>query len=87
MLYFQAVFRFLVAGTDLDITIYKFRRKEEAKMKKFFKKFETLMMAVTFAEEGEFETARQLMKEEELRKTDRPTIQQRPTERKVMRVD
>jgi len=56
-------------------------------MKKLFKKFETLMMAVTFAEAGEFETARQLMKEEELRKTDRPTIQQRPAKRKVMRVD
>lgn len=87
MLSFQAVSCFFVAGTGLDTTIYKFRRKEEVKMKKLFKKFETLMMAVTFAEAGEFETARQLMKEEERRKTDRPTIQQRPTERKVMRVD
>ncbi len=56
-------------------------------MKKLFKKFETLMMAVTFAEAGEFETARQLMKEEEQRKIGRPTIQQRPTDRKVMRAD
>jgi hypothetical protein len=87
MLYFQAVSRFFVVGTGLDTTIDKLTRKEELKMKKLFKKFETLMMAVTFAEAGEFETARQLMKEEERRKTDRPTIQQRPAERKVMRVD
>ena len=87
MLYFQAVSDFFAVGTGLDITLYKFRRKEGAKMKKLFKKFETLMMAVTFAEAGEFETARQLMKEEERRKTDSPTIQKRPAERKVMRVD
>jgi hypothetical protein len=74
-------------GTRLDIHIYKFARKEEAHMKTLLRKFETLMMAVTFAEAGEFETARQLMKEEEQRKTDRPSPRQRPGERKVMRAD
>lgn len=34
-------------------------------MKAFFKKFETAAMAAAFAEEGEFTTARELMKEEE----------------------
>lgn len=52
-------------------------------MKKLLKKFETVMMAVAFAEEGEFETARQLMREEE-RKTIRPTTYKRPADRKVL---
>ena len=56
-------------------------------MKTLFRKFETLMMAVTFAEAGEFDTARQLMKEDEQRKTDRPSVQQRPRDRKIMRAD
>ena len=55
-------------------------------MKKLFKKFETMMVAATFAEAGEFETARQIMKEDE-RKTDRPSIQKRPSERPRMRAD
>ena len=40
-------------------------------MIKLLKRLETLMAAASFAEEGEFETARQIMKEETLRKTDR----------------
>lgn len=34
------------------------------KLKKLFKRVETLMAATAFAEGGEFETARQIMKEE-----------------------
>lgn len=62
------------------------KRKEMTKMKKLLKKFETAMMAVAFAEEGEFETARQLMREEE-RETKRPTTYKRPTDRKVLRAE
>ncbi len=56
-------------------------------MKKLLKSFETAMMAVAFAEEGEFETARQLMNEDRPRKTDRPSDYQRPTDRKVLRAE
>ncbi len=56
-------------------------------MKNLFKKFETLMVAAAFAEEGEHETARQIMKEDEPRKTDRPTQYQRPSARKELRAD
>jgi hypothetical protein len=42
-------------------------------MIKLLKRLETLLAAASFAEEGEFETARQIMKEETLRKTDRPS--------------
>lgn len=44
----------------------------------FLTKFDRLMAAVTFAEAGEFETAREMMKEE--KRTDRHT--QRPEMRK-----
>jgi len=58
-------------------------------MKKLFKKFETLMMAATFAEAGEFETAREIMNEDKPRKTMRPSVhdQKRPTDRQVLRAD
>ncbi len=58
-------------------------------MKAFFGKFETMMAAAAFAEEGEFETARQIMKEDQPRKTDRPTKQdyQRTVARKELRAD
>ncbi len=56
-------------------------------MKKLLAKFETAMMAAAFAEAGEFDTARQILDEDEPRKTDRPTLQKRPAERKVLRVD
>ena len=56
-------------------------------MKKLLRKFETTMMAVAFAEEGEFETARQLLREEEQRKTDRPADRKSNTDRKVLRAD
>jgi len=56
-------------------------------MKSIFRKFETAMMAVAFAEAGEFETARQLMKEDAPRMTDRPSASKRPSNRKVLRAD
>lgn len=58
-------------------------------MKKFLKKFETAMMAVAFAEAGEFDTAREIMKEDEPRKTDRPRIrrQHQIFKRKELRAD
>jgi hypothetical protein len=58
-------------------------------MKGIFKKFETVMVAAAFAEEGEFETARQIMNEDRPRKTDRPSAydRQRPSNRKELRAD
>jgi hypothetical protein len=57
-------------------------------MKTLLKKFETAMVAASFAEEGEFETARGIMNEDS-RKTDRPSQydQPRPAARKELRVD
>jgi hypothetical protein len=55
-------------------------------MKTLFKKMETLFAAAAFAEEGEFETARQMMKERQvLRKTIRPADRQRPASRPTLR--
>ncbi|MDA8106769.1 MAG: hypothetical protein M0Z71_15505 [Nitrospiraceae bacterium] len=45
-------------------------------MKKLWARIERLMMAVTFAEAGEHETAREIMREED--KTDRPRPTRRP---------
>jgi len=58
-------------------------------MKSIFKKFETAMVAASFAEEGEFETARQIMNEDRPRKTSRPSNfdYKRPVARKEMRAD
>ena len=58
-------------------------------MKNIFKKFEAMMMAAAFAEEGEFDTARQIMRESEQRKTTRPTLNksQRPDNRNELRAD
>jgi len=58
-------------------------------MKTIFKKLETMFAAAAFAEEGETETARQLMNEKEARKTDRPSLRetQRPANRPTLRVD
>lgn len=57
-------------------------------MKSILKKFETTMAAAAFAEEGEFDTARQIM-QEEVRTTDRPVKrdQQRPAARKEVRAN
>ena len=58
-------------------------------MKSIFKEFEKIMVAASFAEEGEFETARQIMNEDRPRKIDRPSTHdyKRPVARKEMRAD
>ncbi len=58
-------------------------------MKSIFEKFETVMVAAAFAEEGEFETARQIMNEDRPRKSNRPSARdyQRPAARKELRAD
>ena len=58
-------------------------------MKTLLKKFETAMVAATFAEAGEFETARQIMNEDRPRKNDRPSVHdyQRPSAKKELRAD
>lgn len=52
-------------------------------MKTLMKKFETLMAAAAFAEEGEHEYARQILSEERTRMTDRPA--ERPSARQTLR--
>jgi len=48
-------------------------------MKTLLKKLETMFAASAFAEAGEHETARQLLKEQaELRKSARPSVHDRP---------
>lgn len=56
-------------------------------MKTLIKKLEKTMAAVAFAEAGEHETARQIMSEDRVRKSDRPSKRQRSTARKEMRAD
>lgn len=59
-------------------------------MKTLFKKLETVFAAAAFAEEGEFETARQIMNEDrQARKTDRPAVHdtKRPSSRPTLRAD
>jgi hypothetical protein len=59
-------------------------------MKTVFKRLETMFAAAAFAEEGEFETARQIMSEKpEIRKNDRPSAYdaKRPSTRPTLRAD
>jgi hypothetical protein len=58
-------------------------------MRHIFERFETLMTAAAFAEEGEFDAAREIMKESELRKAVRPSKRkrQRPDSRKELRAE
>jgi hypothetical protein len=64
-------------------------KKEDTDMKSLLKKFETMMVAAAFAEEGEYETARQIMNEDRPRNSNRPSARdyQKPTARKVLRAD
>jgi hypothetical protein len=57
-------------------------------MKRLLKKFETVMVASAFAEEGEYETARTILREEEREMPKiRRTADKRASERKVLRVE
>lgn|GEM_PF-963448 len=58
-------------------------------MRRFIERFQTMMMAAAFAEEGEVNSARQIMKESEQRKTTRPTVckRQRPDKRNELRAE
>ncbi|MBF0558128.1 MAG: hypothetical protein HQL08_05060 [Nitrospirae bacterium] len=58
-------------------------------MKRLLERFETSMMAAAFAEEGEFETARQILKESGPRKTSRPDLstRQKPQNRTELRAE
>ncbi|RJQ51360.1 MAG: hypothetical protein C4526_10265 [Nitrospiraceae bacterium] len=58
--------------------------RKEAYMKKFLKKLETVYAAAAFAEAGEFETAREMLKEEKrIKKRDIA----KPRPRKQLRAD
>ena len=58
-------------------------------MKRILENLETAMAAAAFAEEGEFETARQIMKESRSRKSGRPSAsnEHRPAARNELRAD
>jgi len=56
-------------------------------MKTLFKKLETIFAASAFAEAGEHETARQMLKDAEQRKSDRPSLHTRPSTRPTMRAN
>ena len=47
-------------------------------MKSLSEKFEKMMMAITFAEAGEHETAREILKDSDRRPNDRPSVSERP---------
>ncbi|MCC6347234.1 MAG: hypothetical protein IT388_08630 [Nitrospirales bacterium] len=54
-------------------------------MKRLLKRFETAMMAAAFAEEGEFETARQILKKEKPGKGNRSSVSSRIAPGKELR--
>ncbi len=58
-------------------------------MRRFIERFQTMMMAAAFAEEGEFNSAREIMQENEQKKTKRPTVskRQRPDKRNELRAE
>jgi hypothetical protein len=57
-------------------------------MKTLTKKMETVFAAVAFAEAGEFEMARQILNEDKrARKSERPSVHDRPSSRPTLRAD
>jgi hypothetical protein len=54
---------------------------------KLFERFEKIMMAAAFAEEGDFDGAKQLMKENEKRNDLRSTQQKRQDKRQELRAE
>jgi len=58
-------------------------------MRHFIERFQTMMMAATFAEEGQVNSAREIMKENKLRKTNRTSVskRQRPDKRNELRAE
>jgi hypothetical protein len=71
-------------GMGLEFIKTKCYRKETKRMKKLFKKFETAMAAVAFAEAGEFETAKEILNEDRSRKTGSLFMQERHEDRKIL---
>lgn len=63
------------------------KAEEDKTMTKLMKRFETLMAAAAFAEEGEFQTARQILREADKEETQRPTATKRPSNRPVLRAE
>jgi hypothetical protein len=47
-------------------------------MKRLSEKFEKIMMAITFAESGEHETAREILRKKDRATPDRPSLSKRP---------
>lgn len=78
------------AGTEIDISFGKRAdnlnslRKDKT-MKKFLKRLEDIYSAVAFAEAGEFDTARKIMKEDQIQKRDRKTQEKRKRPRRQLR--
>ncbi len=54
---------------------------------KLFERFETIMMAAAFGEAGEFDTAKQIMKENETRKDLRSTQRKQQDKRQELRAE
>ncbi len=63
--------------------------KRRTTMRRFIERFQTMMMAAAFAEEGQVNSAREIMKENKLRKTNRTSIgkRQRPDKRNELRAE
>jgi len=70
--------------------IYKYNKTKQSKGEtemKIFERFEKIMMAAAFAEEGDFDGAKQLMKENEKRNDLRSTQQKRQDKRQELRAE
>lgn len=74
-----------IANPAGDKSCQKYQLTEEDAMKGLIRRFEQWMVAITFAEVGEFDTAREIMNEPDQpmdvprkRRTDTPYIQAQP---------